>query len=122
MSLLVAKYDLRPEQDGVPVPPDQLDRYRYTHYFKGPSCVCAFIKGDGSVTEAKMGLAQLVRQPPNADCIGRYVAICATQECGYFGALIRPLLLKIRSRLTINTRSLSGTLFRPSRADDRGIL
>ncbi|KAJ3533869.1 hypothetical protein NMY22_g7154 [Coprinellus aureogranulatus] len=29
---------LWPAENGVPVRPDQLDGYRYTHYFKGPCC------------------------------------------------------------------------------------
>jgi hypothetical protein len=71
--------------DDVPIRPDELDRHRYTHCFKGPCCLCTYIRGDELFCEAKIGLAQTVDQPATAHCLGRYVAICPTQECGYFG-------------------------------------
>ena len=75
----------RPEVDGIPVRPDELDRHRYKYYFKGPCCLCSYIQNADVLSEAKIGLAQTVVQPATAKCLGRYVAICATQECDYFG-------------------------------------
>ncbi|KAJ3517091.1 hypothetical protein NMY22_g14041 [Coprinellus aureogranulatus] len=81
--------DLRPwawpSEGGIPVRPDALDRYRYTHYFKGPSCPCPFKEEHTSFHEAKIGLAQTVTQPASPQCLGQYVAVCAQQQCGYFG-------------------------------------
>lgn len=77
----------RPLEGGVPVGPDQLDRHRYTHYFKGPQCLCAFKNGTTGFNEAKIGLVQAI-QPGAANCLGQYVAACATQQCGYFGKIL----------------------------------
>ncbi|KAJ3534491.1 hypothetical protein NMY22_g6901 [Coprinellus aureogranulatus] len=91
---LILQYDDRhadmrpwawPSEDGVPVRPDALDGHRYTHYFKGPCCPCAFQDdGPSSFHEAKIGLVQMVTQPGTAQCLGQYVALCAQQQCGYF--------------------------------------
>ncbi|TEB18470.1 hypothetical protein FA13DRAFT_1719867 [Coprinellus micaceus] len=95
---LILQYDKRvgdmrswiwPHENGVPIPPNKLDQYRYTHYFKGPCCVCAFVKDDCAFSEAKMGLIQLIRQSADANCLGQYAAICAKQECDYFVPLER---------------------------------
>lgn len=69
----------RPSVNGIPV------RHRYTHFFKGPCCLCSFENGPSSFTESKIGLVQTVTQPGAAQCVGRYVAMCATQGCSYFG-------------------------------------
>ena len=75
----------RPSKDGVPVRPDKLDHHRYTHFFKGPCCLCSYKNGPTNFSEAKMGLSQTIFQPGTARCVGEYIAICATQECDYFG-------------------------------------
>ncbi|KAJ3512235.1 hypothetical protein NMY22_g15392 [Coprinellus aureogranulatus] len=90
---LILQYDERdadmrawawPTEGGIPVRPDQLDRHRYTHYFRAPNCPCSFKNGPSSFNEAKIGLAQVVR-PGSPLCLGQYVAACATQQCNYFG-------------------------------------
>ncbi|KAJ3502536.1 hypothetical protein NMY22_g18551 [Coprinellus aureogranulatus] len=92
---LILQYDERyadmrpwfwPAENGVPIRPDELDRHRYTHYFKMPCCPCTYVNRS-PFTETKIGLAQFVVQPGTGHCIGQYVAICATQQCRYFVAL-----------------------------------
>ncbi|TEB31010.1 hypothetical protein FA13DRAFT_1791738 [Coprinellus micaceus] len=78
-----------PSVSGVPVRPDELDWHRYTHYFKAPCCLFLFEDGLSSFTETKIGLVQTVTQPETAQCIGQYIAMCATQQCGYFVRLER---------------------------------
>ncbi|KAJ3519813.1 hypothetical protein NMY22_g13031 [Coprinellus aureogranulatus] len=94
---IILQYDQRfadlcpwlwPIEDGIAVRPDELDRYRYTHYFKGPCCPCTMVH-DSPFTESKIGLAQIVMQPATAQCLGQYVAICSMQECGYFDVPIK---------------------------------
>ncbi|KAJ3523299.1 hypothetical protein NMY22_g11501 [Coprinellus aureogranulatus] len=91
-----------PSVNGIPVRPNDLDKHRHTHYFKGPTCPCSFKNGPSSFTEAKIGLAQTVMQPANAQCLGQYVAVCALQHCGYLVRLERyfghPKLVTIEYR------------------------
>ncbi|KAJ3550551.1 hypothetical protein NMY22_g399 [Coprinellus aureogranulatus] len=68
---------------GAKVTPNLLDHHRHTHSFLAPSCPCALLDGK-SYTESKIGLVQQVSQPPTAECLGQYAAICAEQRCGYF--------------------------------------
>ena len=93
----------RPSEGGVPVQPDELDRHRYTHCFKAPSCLCAFENGPSSFSEAKIGLAQIVLQPGTSRYHGEYIAICATQQCGYIGDS-PTILLNRRRSLTLPPR------------------
>ncbi|KAJ3539560.1 hypothetical protein NMY22_g4685 [Coprinellus aureogranulatus] len=75
------------EMEGSPVPPDALDRYRHTHHFKGPCCLCAFLDVS-EFTEAKMGLLQTVGLNGSLVAnLGQYVAMCAKERCGYFVVL-----------------------------------
>ncbi|KAJ3528942.1 hypothetical protein NMY22_g9200 [Coprinellus aureogranulatus] len=92
---LILQYDERyadmrpwfwPIENGIPIRPDELDRHRHSHYFKMPCCPCTFVNRS-PFTETKVGLAQIVLQPGTGHCIGQYVAICSTQQCGYFVAL-----------------------------------
>ncbi|KAJ3504873.1 hypothetical protein NMY22_g17774 [Coprinellus aureogranulatus] len=91
---LILQYDERyadmrpwfwPAENGVPIRPDELDRHRYTHYFKMPCCPCTYVNRS-PFTETKVGLAQVVVQPGTGHCIGQYVAICSTQQCRYFAS------------------------------------
>lgn len=67
--------------------PDKLNAHRLTHYFRGPSCLCAFL--DASLhTESVIGLAQMIMDPNSkyaGEYLGQHVAMCAEQRCGYFG-------------------------------------
>lgn len=73
------------DDEGIRITPDALDEYRYTHAFKGPSCLCAYLDAS-SFTEAKIGLVQTLGLGENpAACLGQYAAVCAKQRCGYFG-------------------------------------
>ncbi|KAJ3534279.1 hypothetical protein NMY22_g6996 [Coprinellus aureogranulatus] len=75
------------EMEGTRVPPDALDGYRYTHHFKGPCCLCAFLDVS-EFTEAKMGLLQTVGLNGSlVGNLGQYAAVCAKQRCGYFVVL-----------------------------------
>ncbi|KAF6751501.1 hypothetical protein DFP72DRAFT_1071182 [Ephemerocybe angulata] len=62
---------------------DRLDSHRYTHYFLGPCCFCAWIEGS-DYTESKIGLVQEILPAGRPECIGHYAAICAKQKCGFF--------------------------------------
>ena len=54
----------------------------------------------------------MVLQPGTAQCLGQYVAVCATQECGYFGANARffdpHAVLTQDSYLTVNLERYFG--------------
>ncbi|KAJ3507985.1 hypothetical protein NMY22_g16757 [Coprinellus aureogranulatus] len=84
---LILQYDERtgdmrpwawPSVGGVPVRPDELDGHRYTHYFRAPHCPCSFMTDLSSFQEAKIGLAQVVMEPVNAQCLGHHSDPCST--------------------------------------------
>ncbi|KAF6744216.1 hypothetical protein DFP72DRAFT_857813 [Ephemerocybe angulata] len=72
-------------------PPDELELQRRTHYFLGPSCLCAFLDGT-DYTEARIGVVETLTEDPERNkpiLNGEYVAVCAERRCGYFLCLER---------------------------------
>ncbi|KAJ3518521.1 hypothetical protein NMY22_g13632 [Coprinellus aureogranulatus] len=71
--------------------PCEMERFRRTHHFHGPCCLCAFLEGDG-YTEARIGVVEAGdwdRDVSAAAIQGEYVAVCAKQRCGYVLCLDR---------------------------------
>lgn len=68
------------------VPPNGLEAYRRTHYFKAPCCLCAFVE-NRNYSEARIGIVESFNgnEDRNRSVLhGEYVATCAAQACGYF--------------------------------------
>jgi hypothetical protein len=66
------------------VPPSELEAFRRTNRFRGPSCLCAFLDG-GDYTEARIGIVESIeRSGERSQLHGEYVAVCAKQRCGYY--------------------------------------
>ncbi|KAG2012171.1 hypothetical protein CC2G_012206 [Coprinopsis cinerea AmutBmut pab1-1] len=69
------------DENGLPIPPDELAEYQLLYDFRKPSCFCAYLDG-GDYSETTLGLVELVGDNQYvAD--GEYVFECALQRCGY---------------------------------------
>ncbi|KAJ3523081.1 hypothetical protein NMY22_g11606 [Coprinellus aureogranulatus] len=90
---------LWPTDQGIPVRPEALEKHRSTHCFKAPCCPCSYARAV-PYTEVVIGLAQTICLDVPVDCLGQFVAVCATHTCSYFVALERyfshPHLMKER--------------------------
>ena len=72
----------RPVSGGVCVLPSELRRYRATHQYLGPGCLCPLLEPlskEPAFTEAAIYLTIIGRDQ------GEYVAECAKGRCGYLG-------------------------------------
>jgi hypothetical protein len=65
--------------DGAPVPPDELQRYRETHEYLGPGCLCPLLGPLTAYKEAAIYLTVSGRYK------GEYVAECVDDHCDYSG-------------------------------------
>jgi hypothetical protein len=68
--------------DGARVPPGELLRYRETHDYRGPGCLCPLLeplRKNAEYKEASIYLAI------DGQYKGEYIAECAEDRCGYLG-------------------------------------
>ena len=64
-----------------------LESCRRTHYFRAPSCLCAFLD-NANYTESVIGIVEAARGPDDSGIYGpilngQYVAVCERRRCGY---------------------------------------
>ena len=70
--------------------PEQFCKYRETHYFHGPACLCGFLDGKVDYIESAFYV----------DSKLGYVAACSENRCGYRGKRRNPAFRKVE--LTIH--------------------
>jgi hypothetical protein len=72
----------RPVQDRRRVAPDAFRKYRETHKFLGPCCLCPLL---APLSEEPSFIEAAIYIPLFGRCAGEYVAACAKSQCGYVG-------------------------------------
>lgn len=72
----------RPVKERARVPPDELRRYRSTHQYLGPSCLCPLLE---PISENPVFREAAIYLSTSGCYKGEYVAECAKNRCGYLG-------------------------------------
>jgi hypothetical protein len=73
----------RPAVGGARVVPSALRKYRESHRFLGPCCLCPLFAQDGRSVFVEAAIFIAISGPD----AGYYVAKCAKGECGYLGQI-----------------------------------
>jgi hypothetical protein len=80
MQRMLTHINFRPVNGaGERVTPTGLQEFRKSHEFRAPCCLCACQAIGGGYTESAVYIAE---EGPN---FGKYVAGCASRQCGYLG-------------------------------------
>jgi hypothetical protein len=72
----------RPVEGNKRVPPRKLKKYRESHQFLGPCCLCPLL---AQVGEEQVYTEAIVDITVSGRFKGEYVAECAKSQCGYIG-------------------------------------
>ena len=77
----------RPVEGKERVRPDALHKYRETHQFLGPCCLCSLLTPLSEESHFTDFTEAAVYVPIFGRFAGEYVAECAESRCGYLGYL-----------------------------------